>query len=99
MVVVRMADQNDIDPAELGQILVLQGRFRVRCKPRIGDDHLPGRRRDLEHRLPEPKDFNLSRLCQRLASRRYGDAYDANRIDECSLEHGPCSLANALMSA
>jgi hypothetical protein len=51
---VAVRDQDQVDLAESGEILVLRRRARVLLQERVDDDHLAGRAGEAKRRVPEP---------------------------------------------
>ncbi len=62
MVAVGVRDEDQVDLAELGEVLVLGGCLRVTGQEGVGHDHLAARRGDLERRLTEPEHLDLPGL-------------------------------------
>ena len=91
VVAVTVGDEDQVDLAELGEVLLVGGRLRVPGHEGIDHDHLAARRGDLERRLTEPVHLGLPGLGleQRARQRKgKGDDERAAQLDDVPTVQG-----------
>jgi hypothetical protein len=78
MVAVAMGDENQVDLAELGEVLVVGGRLGISLQVGVDHDRLATRRGDLERRVSEPEHLDLPGL----GRQQRGGQHESERADE-----------------
>src|SRR5262249_13322406 len=79
MVAVAVRDEDQVDLAELGEVLVVGGRLGISLQVGVDHDRLAARRGDLERRVSEPEHLDLSGLGQDRRTGQYAGRGDDGR--------------------
>src|SRR5262249_61887542 len=83
MVAVAVGDEDQVDLAELGEVLVFGRRLGISLQVGVDDDRLAARRGDLERGVTEPEHLDLPGLGQKLRARQR----EGQRDDERPAQH------------
>src|SRR5882724_5281682 len=85
VIAMAVGDEDHVDLAELGEVLLVGGCLRIPGHERVDHDHLAARRGHLERRLAEPVHLDLPGLGLELRARqrkRKGDDERAAQLDD-----------------